>query len=156
MPRSRRSTSRMGVVGDEGSAAIEFIGLGVLLLVPVVYLVVAMAAIQGAALAVEGAARQAARVFVQGSDVRDAQAAASRAIAFALADHSVTVESSRVSVACSPVPQNCLTRRGFVTITIDISVPLPLAPPFLSDAFPVAIPLSATATQQVSRFAGAG
>lgn len=150
MLRSNRWTD------DEGSAAIEFIGLGLLLLVPVVYLVVAMAAIQGAALAVEGAARQAARVFVQGADVRDAQAAASRAIMFALADHSVTADSSRVSVVCAPAPQNCLTRRGFVTITLELTVPLPLAPAFLGDAFPLTIPLAATATQQVSRFAGAG
>ncbi|MDQ1574531.1 MAG: hypothetical protein QOH44_2090, partial [Actinomycetota bacterium] len=39
---------------DGGSAALEFITAGLLLLVPLVYLILAMAAIQGGALSVEG------------------------------------------------------------------------------------------------------
>ncbi|RII97030.1 hypothetical protein DZF97_17400, partial [Clavibacter nebraskensis] len=53
---------------DRGSAVLEFITAGVLLLVPLVYLVLAMSAIQGAALGTEGAARQAARVYVRADD----------------------------------------------------------------------------------------
>ena len=49
----------------DGSAALEFITAGFLLLIPLVYLILAMAALQGGALSVEGASRQAARVFVQ-------------------------------------------------------------------------------------------
>ncbi|HSP76545.1 MAG TPA: hypothetical protein VLO31_10065, partial [Cryobacterium sp.] len=49
---------------ERGSASLEFITAGLILLVPLVYLVLAMAALQGGALAVEGAARQAARVYV--------------------------------------------------------------------------------------------
>ena len=40
-----------------------------LLLVPIVYLVLALASVQGGALAVEGAARQAARIAVQSGDL---------------------------------------------------------------------------------------
>ena len=141
---------------EAGSASLEFVALGVLLLVPLVYLMVAMAAIQAGALAVEGAARQAARVFVQGDDLRDARAAATRAVAFALADHGVDPSSAAVALTCTPDPDRCLTRRGFVTVTIDVSVPLPFAPPVLASAFPLTVPLQATATQQVSRFAGSG
>lgn len=141
---------------EGGSASLEFVALGVLLLVPLVYLMVAMAAIQAGALAVEGAARQAVRVFVQGDDLRDARAAAARAVAFALADHGIDPDSAAVALTCTPDPERCLSRRGFVTVTIDVSVPLPFAPPVLASAFPLVVPLQATATQQVSRFAGSG
>ena len=48
---------------DEGSAALEFILVGLVLLVPIVYLVVALGAIQGQALGVETGARQLARTI---------------------------------------------------------------------------------------------
>ena len=51
MPRWRHWTE------DEGSASLEFITAGMILLLPLVYLVLVMAALQGGSLAVEGAAR---------------------------------------------------------------------------------------------------
>ena len=73
MPRSRRwsDLTRLrdgtGMVArrlrdETGSAAIEFVTAGLILLVPIVYLVVALAAIQAGAFAAEAAARQAARL----------------------------------------------------------------------------------------------
>jgi hypothetical protein len=150
MPRSKRWTD------DEGSAALEFVTVGMILLLPLVYLVLVVAAVQAGALAVEGAARQAARVFVQSADPGSAQAAAITAVEFALADHGVDPDSATIAVTCSPRPGACLTRRGFVTVSIDLTVPLPLAPAVLSGHFPLSIPLHATATQQVSRFWGSG
>ncbi len=141
---------------DEGSASLEFVTVGMILLLPLVYLVLTMASIQAGALAVEGAARQAARVFVQSPDVASASASAETAVAFALADHGFDVDEADVSVSCSPQPADCLTRQGFVTVTVELSVPLPLAPPVLSGVFPMEVPLQATATQQVSRFWGSG
>lgn len=127
-------------VGDEcGSASLEFITVGLILLLPLVYLVLAMAAIQGAAFAVEGAARQAVRVFVQSGDAEEASSRAERAIRFALADAGLDALEPRVSVACTPNPSACLTRLGTVTISVG-----------------VVVPLQATATEQVSRFWGAG
>lgn len=141
---------------DEGSASLEFVTVGMIMLVPLVYLVLTMAAIQAGALAAEGAARQAARVFVQAADTGSAEAEAATAIEFALADHGVEPGSADVAISCRPRPEECLTRRGFVTVTIDLEVPLPLAPPVLAGGFPLSIPIHATATQQVSRFWGAG
>ncbi len=46
---------------DEGSAAVEFLMLTLLLLIPIVYLVLAVFTIQGASFAAAGAARDAAR-----------------------------------------------------------------------------------------------
>lgn len=150
MPRSKRLTD------DEGSASLELVTAGMILLLPLVYLVLVMSAAQAGALAVEGAARQAVRVFVQSEDVGSAQAAAIRAVEFALADHGVDPASADISVSCAPSRSACLTRQGFVTVTVGFSVPLPLVPAVLTGDFPLAIPLSATATQQVSRFWGSG
>jgi hypothetical protein len=142
MPRSRRWTD------DDGSASIEFLTIGLLLLLPLVYLVLTVSAIQAGAFAAEGAARQAARVFVQAPDLVSAEQSAERALEFALADHGI--EGGTIGVDCSTPA--CLTRRGFVTVTVELSVPLPLVPPALSGQFPLAVPIHATATEQVSRF----
>ncbi|MDJ0334578.1 hypothetical protein QMG83_05015 [Salinibacterium sp. G-O1] len=150
---SRRSAESSGRwTDDRGSASLEFITAGLVLLVPLVYLILAMASIQAGALAVEGAARQASRVFVQSGDIGSAQTSAVRAVEFALADHGIDPDSAAISVTCEPDPSTCLTRRGFVTVTVALSAPLPLVPPVLIGDFPLAVPLSATSTQQVSRF----
>lgn len=141
---------------DDGSAALEFVTAGFLLLIPLVYLVLAMAAIQGGALSVEGASRQAARVFVQAGDAGNAQARAQTAVDFALDDFGLNAAASTVTISCRPNPAACLTRRGFVTVTVTASVPLPLVPNVLSLKTPLSIPMRATSTEQVSRFWGAG
>ena len=115
MPRARRSTER-GPDREAGSASIEFLTVGLLLLVPLVYLVLALAAVQGAALGVEGAARQASRMFVQAHDEASAESAAHDAISVALADYGMDAGGARVRIDCAPDPGDCLGRRGFVTV----------------------------------------
>src|SRR5690554_7592615 len=118
MRPSRRSTepgerSCSSVLREEnGPASLEFITVGMLLLLPLVYLVLVVAALQAGALAVEGAARQAARVFVQGDTERSATAQAERAIQFALADYGLDSADATVVVSCAPRPSECLTRLG--------------------------------------------
>jgi len=139
---------------DEGSASLEFITAGLVLLLPLVYLVLTMSSIQSGAFAVEGAARQAARVYVQSPSVAHANAAAGRAIEFALADYGLDTDAVTVTVSCRPNPTQCLQRRGFVTVVVTTTVALPLAPPVLDLDAPLSVPISSTATQQVSRFWG--
>ncbi|EAR24300.1 hypothetical protein A20C1_00395 [marine actinobacterium PHSC20C1] len=139
---------------EQGSSTLEFITVGMVMLIPLVYLVLTMSAIQAGALAAEGAARQAARVFVQAETVAEAEVSAQRAIEFALDNHGVSSAHASVEILCTPNPADCLTRRGFVTVNVAVTVDLPLAPPVLAGNFPVQIPLDATATQQVSQFRG--
>lgn len=146
MPRSK------SFADDSGSASLEFVTTGLILLVPLIYLVLVVAAIQAAALGAEGAARQAARVFVQAGSQYVAGVSATRAVQFALADHGVDPATAAMAVSCRPRADACLTRQGFVTVSIDVRVPLPLAPAALQAAFPLSVPIHATATQQVSRF----
>jgi hypothetical protein len=150
---SRRSTDE-GLT-DGGSASLEFITAGMLLLVPLVYLVLVLSQLEAGAFATEGAARQAARVFVQSDSVAQATGKAQTAVTFALDDYGLDADDAQISVSCSPRPSACLTRQGFVTVTVTTRVVLPLVPPILNLDVPLSVPMSATATQQVSRFWGA-
>lgn len=145
-----RATAR----DDSGSASLEFVTVGLLLLVPTVYLVLALSALESASFGVEGAARQATRVFVQSESEGAAESAARTAIQVTLADYGLDADTAHVSVTCRPNPADCLTRRGYVTVTITTTVPLPLMPPVLSLHLPAGIPVQSIATEQVSRFWG--
>jgi hypothetical protein len=144
--------SELRRASDAGSASLEFITAGLILLVPLVYLVVAMALLQGGALAVEGAARQAARVFVLAPNEAEARARVERAVQFSLADYGIDASAAQVRIDCLPVPGTCLTRQNQITVTVRILVPLPLAPDLLSLPRAASVPLQAVATQTVSRF----
>jgi Flp pilus assembly protein TadG len=141
---------------EDGTASLEFVTAGMILLLPMVYLVLTMSALQAGSLAVEGAARQAVRVYVQAPNTRNAEAEAERAIRFALADYGLDSSAASVSVSCSPRPADCLRRRATVTITVGVSVNLPLVPSALTVGAPLTVPVRSTATEQVSRFWGAG
>ncbi|MFW8745311.1 hypothetical protein, partial [Mesorhizobium japonicum] len=108
---------------------------------------IALAAAQGAALGVEGAARQASRVYVQASDEAAAKAALRDASAVTLRDYHVDAATARVRIDCTPDPSRCLTRRGFVTVRIDASVDLPFVPPALEAVLPLRLRLQAVATE---------
>lgn len=164
MPRWKRwianlqssTASGRGLLNERGSASLEFITIGLILLVPLVYLVLTVSALQSAAFAAEGAARQSVRVYVQAENEGAAAARAERAIRFALSDAGLSEIEPDVVVTCAPDPGQCLTRLGTVTISVSLTVPLPLVPPFLSLDVPLGVPMEAVATEQVSRFWGAG
>ena len=137
---------------DAGSASLEFITAGILLLVPLVYLIVAMSSLQAAAFASEGAARQAARVFVQAETPEQGAVLAERASAVAFADFGIIEGIAPLTFRCEPQPDACLTRAGKVTVTVRAAVPLPLMPAFTGLGGGGGIPFEASATQTVSRF----
>jgi hypothetical protein len=140
------------VAHEQGSAALEFITAGLVLLVPTVYLVVALASIQGAQLAVAGASRQAARVYVAADSVADADAAASAAVTVALADFGLTPHDATVDITCAPRPDACHTPRGTVTVTVAARAVLPLMPDVLDLRSQASIVVASSSTQQVSRW----
>jgi len=131
---------------------VEFVVAGLLMLVPLVYLVLALSAVQAAAFATEGSARQAARAYVRSASPADATAAAGRAVRIGLADYGLDAASADVSVVCAPEPGRCLSRRGTVAVTVRVAVPLPLLPQAVSASTPLAVPVEGRAVQAVSRF----
>jgi Flp pilus assembly protein TadG len=136
---------------DTGTAALEFITVGLILLVPLVYLVLALSSLQAGSLAVEGAARQAARVFVQAPSAEDAAARASRAVEFGLADYGLDASTASTTIRCTGAP-TCPSRNAIVTVTVRVNVPLPLVPDVLDFSTAASVPVESSATQRVSRF----
>lgn len=152
MRPSSASVERRGDEGERGSASLEFLTVGMLLLVPLVYLVLALSAVQGGALAVEGAARQAARVAVEAGDRSAAEAAVERTVAVALADYGIDAGEASVELVCQA--DDCAVPGSRIRVAVRATVRLPLVPEVLELDRVGSVPLDASATQTVSRFAG--
>lgn len=151
MRRSRRWSERAAC--ERGSASLEFLTVGMILLVPLVYLVLAVASIQAAALGVEGAARQAARVAVlRADDAEPAPAGVERTVRVVLADYGVDANAASVDVDCSA---GCDVPGTRITVRVRAAVALPLVPQALASSSIGTVRLESTATHTVSRFAGA-
>lgn len=146
---ARNSGGRIeGLGAERGSAVVEFVFLGVLLLVPVVYLVLTVGQLQGASFAVVGAADQAARVYVDAPTPQEADARAREAAAVALADFGFTSDQAAVDIACSDA---CLAPGSTVSVVVRLEVPLPLMPSFVGSRPSIAT-VDAAAMQIVERF----
>lgn len=125
MCRDRRS--------EVGSAVIEVTWLAILLLVPLVYVVLAVFEVQRGAFGATAAARAAGRAFVMAPTVPEAQARARTASSVALADQGVDEARSRIRVTCRPA---CLTPGSVVRVQVTYQVVLPLLPSLLGRQAP--------------------
>jgi uncharacterized MAPEG superfamily protein len=133
---------------DEGRAIIEFIFLGILLLLPLVYLVLAAARVQAGAFSVSLAGREAGRAFVTARTETEAEARARAAAALAFEDFAF--EDGEVTVSCDGTP--CLRPGGGVTAVATLTVPLPLVPDFIADHVPSSVTVSSTHVSTVDSF----
>lgn len=133
---------------DGGSAVLEFTFLGLLLLVPVVYLVLTVGAVQGASFAVVGAADQAAKVFVDSETSEEAHARAQQAVDLAVNDFGFPPDDAAVTITCAGT---CLEPGSSVTVAVNLRVPLPLIPT-MPGLNPSAATVDSSATQLVERF----
>lgn len=113
---------------ERGSATVEFTWLTILLLVPLVYVVIAVFATQRTAYGVAAASEAAARAFAQAPDADTAAARAREAARIVLADHDV--EGARVTTRCVP---ECFTPGSTVVVVVRAAQRLPLAPDVLGD-----------------------
>lgn len=137
---------------DSGSAVVEFVTLGVLLLVPVVYLVLTLGRLQAGAFAVEGAAREAARAFTTAEDETAGAAHARAAVLLALHDQGFrdVHPGSALSVQCETDP--CLQAESLVRVRVELDVVLPGVPRFVDAVVPSRVPVRADAVAVVDRF----
>jgi Flp pilus assembly protein TadG len=158
MPRWRASTDLVdeaGEVGESlerGSAALEFILVGVVLLVPLLYLIVTMGLIQGQSLGAEAGARHIARAVSLASGSDTAQEAADRISRAVVDEYGLDPTVVRVSMECRPAGLSCPQAGATVVVTMRTTVVLPLIPPVLGLDQLARIPLEASAVQKVSRF----
>lgn len=127
-------------VTDSGEATIEFIGVTLLLLVPLIYVVIALASVQGALFAAEAASREAARVLA--ADPTAMGVARTQA---ALAFEDFGLGEPEVDAGC--VPLACTQAGSVVTVRVATTVPLPLVPGWAGQRG--LLPVSATSTALV-------
>lgn len=139
---------------EEGSAALEFIVVGLLLLVPLVYLIVTLGAIQGQSLGAEAGARHIARAVSTATDAQSADAAADRILRSVVDEYGLDEGAVQVSLRCEPAGATCPEAGATVVVTVRTVVPLPLVPPVLGLDRLASIPVEASAVQKVSRFWG--
>ncbi|RLK49148.1 TadE family protein [Microbacterium telephonicum] len=153
MLRPNRSTEPDDGGADAGSAAIEFIFAGLVLLVPIVYLIVALGAIQGQAMGVQTAARQLARSIATADGAADADRRAERIADAVAEEYGIDRASLEVSVECTPTAQGCPSAGATLHVHVATRVALPLIPPVLGLDDLAAVPVEAQAVHKVSRYA---
>lgn len=142
----------MRSTNEQGTAIVEFIWLALLLLIPAVYILIAVFDVQRAAYGVSAASRSAARAFIQAPDVPSAFDRANRAAAVALGDQGVTGAS--VEITCTPTPADCLTPGSSVRVIVHMTQPLPLTPRALGDQL-APITVDSTHVEPYGSFRGA-
>lgn len=140
-----------GIAPDAGSAVVEFLGVALLLLVPLVYLIVTLGQVQGAIFAAEGAAREAGRLVVSAETFDQGTARARAAVELAFADQGVPVDGAgALRLACSADP--CLTPGERIVVEVRAVVALPGVPDVVSGAVGAQVPVAAEYVAVVDEF----
>lgn len=133
-------------LSERGSSMVEFIFLGVLLLVPVTYLIISASQLQAASFAAVGAADHAARTFATADTEAEGAARAKNAVDVALGNLAVDAHAATMAYRCSP---SCLEPGSTVSVDVSIRVGLPFLPPGVDLEFGSS---SSSATVRVDRF----
>jgi Flp pilus assembly protein TadG len=134
---SRLARVATGDSADGGSAIIEFVFIAVLVLVPLVYLIVAVATVQRSSLAVTNSAREAGRAFATSDSDAAAPVRAQVAARLAMADQGIT---EPVDLRYRPAGASCdaaqitahLVPGAVFTICVERSFALPGVPSILA------------------------
>ena len=131
---------------ERGSAVVEFSWLAILLMVPLVYVMLAVFDVQRASYGATAATRAAGRAFIivpDGMSEDDARARAFEAARLAMKDQGIDLSPGQLTISCDPA---CLEPGSTVTVTLDTEVRLPLIPDALGGE-PPAIHVSASHTE---------
>lgn len=115
---------------ERGTATVEFVWLTILLLVPFVYVLIAVFDTQRASYAVSTASRSAARAYLMATDPASAEQRARIAARVALSDQGVDAD---VLISCMPGLADCLQPGSSVRVIVRTVQPLPLTPSVLGD-----------------------
>lgn len=142
--RARRRDTR-------GSALVEMTWLGLLLLIPLVYVLVTLASVERTAFGATEAVRAAGRAFVLSPDPVTARERAVEAARVALDDQGVALDPADLVITCRPDPGRCLQPGSSIDVHLEMSVPLPLVPDLFGD--PVAsVSVQASHTERYATY----
>ena len=122
--------------GEAGSALVELTWLSILLLVPLVYVVLAVFEVHRAAFAVDAATRAAGRAYTLAPSQAEAAARARAAAQLALEDQRLEPAQGVLSTTCRPDPRDCLSPGSVIDVRMVYPVSLPLMPAALGGNTP--------------------
>lgn len=140
---------------QRGNAVVEFSWLAILLLLPLLYVILAVFDVQRHAYGATAATQAAGRAFMlvergEGEDI--ARERAFEAAKLAMADQGVDIVPSDLDITCDPA---CLQPGSIVTVRLQTQVPLPLLPDVIGADRP-SIRVSAQHTETYCQFCAAG
>lgn len=121
---------------ERGSALVELTWLGVLLLVPMLWIVLSVFDVQRGAFGVSSAARAAGRAYALAPDDAQGRARAVEAARQALADQGLDGAPLTLTVSCTPYPHDCHAGTSMVTVRVATRVELPWLPEALGGGAP--------------------
>lgn len=136
---------------QRGSALVEVSWLGILLVLPVLWIVLSVFQVQRGAFAVSAAARSAARAYALAPDDASGLLRARAAVRIALADQGVGDLTPEVRVTCTPYPGDCHQGTSVITVSVHSRVVLPLMPAVLGGNRPT-VALDASQTVPIGQF----
>lgn len=140
-----------GSADQRGTALVELVWLGVLLMVPLVWLVLSVFEVQRGAFAVSAAARASARAYALAPDDASGRARAQAVARQTLADQGSGAMPLDVTVTCRPDPRSCHDGTSVITVRIGSRVDLPLMPDILGGDAPSFV-LDAAHTVPIGRY----
>lgn len=121
---------------ERGSGLIEFVWLALILLVPLVYVVLSVFAVQRGAFATTAAARAAGRAYVLAAGDTAGLDQARAAARQAYVDQGLPGDDVALSVTCTSAPAPCHRGGSVVTVVVSTTVALPLLPAILRGGAP--------------------
>ena len=116
---------------ERGSALVEFCWVGLVLFIPLTWIVLSVFEVQRGAFAVNGAARAAARAYALAPDDATGEARARAMATRTLDDQGSEGMVADVSVTCGGLP-SCHTGTAVITVVIRSRVEMPLLPEVLA------------------------
>ena len=143
----------MRIREDDGSAVVEIVWLGVLLLVPLLWIVLSVFEVQRGAFATTSAARSAARAYALAESDAAGREQAQAAIRQAMADQGGDDQSFTFDVSCDG--GDCHAPGAVITVRVWSGVDLPVLPAVLGGDAP-SFRLDSTHTVPVGQFRDLG
>lgn len=137
---------------DDGSAIIEFVVIGLCVLVPMVYIVVSVMSVHAAAFASTQAVREAGRAFSTAATPAQGRARALAAARIAFEDQGLHLPGGALRVDCADGP--CLAPGSAVEVRLTWRVPLPWLPGDWATRVPAAVPITAIQRVPVDDYRG--
>ena len=136
---------------ERGSALVELSWLGILLVLPVLWIVMSVFQVQRGAFGITAAARAAARAYALAPDDASGLVRARTAARIALDDQGVHGVMPDVRVTCTPYPGDCHQGTSVITVSVHSRVVLPMMPSALGGNRP-SFSLDATQTVPIGQF----